>query len=303
MTAPITFDELFDPEFLTALSRWSLHARRVAGGGRHGARPSRDLGAGIEFRDHRPYAPGDDLRAIDWNLYRRLGKVFVRLFEVEQDLPVYLLPDVSGSMFHREHGPPGIVTALRCTLALATVALEHHDCAGLFAFSDELEVVSRPRSGSAQIMAFARQLARLAGRSQGEPTRLAAALRRLAALNLRRGLLVIVSDFFDPGGVEAARDALRPVRHRLLLIQITRPTDAEPMLNGDVRLIDCESGDAADLTITPRVLARYRQAYARFNDSLASLARARRAPLLRVSTGGDVVAQLAPLFQAGGLTV
>lgn len=301
MTVPVSFDELFDPVFLTALSRWSLQARRVAGGGRHGERLSRDLGAGIEFKDYRPYSAGDDLRAIDWNLYRRLGKVFVRLFEQEQDLPIYLLPDVSGSMFLADSGPPSLVAALRCTLALATVGLNHHDAAGLFAFADRLQVIFRPRSGQVQILPFARQLARLAAAGPGDGTRLVASLHRLAALNLRRGLLVIVSDFFDPEGVEALRTALRPVRHRLLLIQLVRRTDAEPVVTGDVRLTDCETGDATDLTITPRVLERYRAAYTQFNAALAALARQRQAPLLRIDIEGDLIAQLAPLFQAGGL--
>jgi uncharacterized protein (DUF58 family) len=162
MSAGVTFEELFDPTFLNALSRWNLHARRVAGGGRHGQRLSKDLGAGIEFNDHRPYSPGDDLRAIDWNLYRRLGKVFVRLFEEEQDLPLYLAPDVSASLFLSQGGPPAIIAALRSTLAFATVGLNHHDSAGLFTVSDQLEVIFKPRAGQAQIMTFARHLARVA---------------------------------------------------------------------------------------------------------------------------------------------
>lgn len=296
MTPPVTFDELFDPVFLTALSRWSLRAKRVAGGGRHGERISRDLGSGIEFKDYRPYAAGDDLRAIDWNLYRRLGKVFVRLFEEEQDLPVYLLPDVSGSLFLRDSGPPSIIAAMRCTLAIATVALNHHDRAGLFAFADNLEVVSRPKSGHSQIMPFARQLARLAERGPKNATRLVASLRRLAGLNLRRGLLVVVSDFFDPDGAAAVREALRPIRHRLLLVQLVRRSDADPKIDGDVRLTDCETGEAADLTITPRVFSRYKAAYQEFNDTLAAAAQNRRAILLKVDVEADPIEQLGPLF-------
>lgn len=303
MTAAVSFDQLFDPVFLTALSRWTLGAKRVAGGGRHGERLSRDLGAGIEFKDYRPYCPGDDLRAIDWNLYRRLGKVFVRLFEEEQDLPIYLLPDVSGSMFLAPAGPPSIVAALRCTLAFATVGLNHHDSAGLFAFADRLEVIFKPKSGQAQIMPFARQLARLAEAGPDRQTRLVASLHRLASMNLRRGLLVVLSDFFDPGGVEALAQALRPIRHRLLLVQLVRRSDANPTVDGDVRLTDCETGEAADLTITPAVLARYRAAYAKFNDDLADLARRRGAHRLPIDIEGDLIAQLSRLFAHGGFRV
>ena len=303
MTATLTFDELFDPAFLTALSRWQLHAKRVSGGGRHGERLSRDLGSGIEFKDYRPYSAGDDLRAIDWNLYRRLGKVFVRLFEEEQDLPIYLVPDVSGSMFLDQAGPPSIIAALRSTRALATVGLNHHDSAGLFTFSDRLEVIFKPKAGQAQIMTFARHLARLAEPGPRDQTHLVTALQRFASLNLRRGLLVLVSDFFDPRGAAALAEALRPIRHRVLLLQLVRPSDADPTVQGDVRLTDCETGEASDLTITPKVLARYRAAYAQFNDALADLARRRQAPLVKIDVEGDIVKQLSLLFADGGFRV
>jgi uncharacterized protein (DUF58 family) len=299
MPAAVTFDELFNPTFLSAVSRWSLGIKRVAGGGRHGERLSQDLGAGIEFKDYRPYSAGDDLRAIDWNLYRRLGKVFVRLFEEEQDLPIYLLPDVSGSVFLQQDGPPALVASLRCTLALAAVGLNHHDSAGLMPFADELQVVFRPKSGHTQLTAFARQLARLAEGSPARRTSLATSLHRLAHLRLRRGLLVIVSDFFDPAGLESLQDALKPLRHRVLFLQLVRKSDAEPRIEGDVRLTDCETGEAIDLTVTPHLLERYRTAYRQFNDALAAIARRRQAPLLKIDVEEDLVEQLSRLFQPG----
>ncbi|MFO1448803.1 MAG: DUF58 domain-containing protein [Opitutaceae bacterium] len=303
MSAGVTFEELFDPTFLNALSRWNLHARRVSGGGRHGQRLSKDLGAGIEFNDHRPYSPGDDLRAIDWNLYRRLGKVFVRLFEEEQDLPLYLVPDVSASLFLPQGGPPAIIAALRSTLAFATVGLNHHDSAGLFTLSDQLEVIFKPRAGHAQIMTFARHLARVAEAGGRGQTRLAESLQRLALLNLRKGLLIVISDFFDPRGLDAVREALQAVRHRLVLVQLVRASDANPELQGDVRLTDCESGEVADLTLTPRVLERYKAAYSAFNDGMVEIARQRHARLLRINVEGDLIDQLSSLFEHGGFRV
>ena len=95
---------LFDAAFLDSLQGLRIIARRVPRGGRHADQRSLDLGSGIEFRDFRPYSPGDDFRAIDWNIYRRLGRVFLRLFEELEDLPLYLMPDVSDSMFQED--PP-----------------------------------------------------------------------------------------------------------------------------------------------------------------------------------------------------
>jgi uncharacterized protein (DUF58 family) len=273
----------------------------VASGGRHGERLSKDLGSGIEFKDYRSYTPGDDLRAIDWNIYRRLGKVFLRLYEEQQDLPLYLMPDISSSMFHE--APPRARVALRTTLALATISLNHHDSAGLFPFAEQMDVRFKSKSGRTNTMTFAQHLARLAPPRDETPTNLAASVRRLVQMNLRRGLLVIISDFFDPGGIDAVRDALTGVRHRLLFVQLTRASDATPDLDGDVRVRDCETGEMSNVTITPSVLARYRAAYERFNEDLAALARSRQGGLLRIDVDADLVTQLYALFASGSWRV
>lgn len=295
---PLSFDELFDPAFLAAVERLRLVARRVPRGGRHAEQRSDDRGAGIEFKDYRPYVPGDDLRGVDWNIYRRLGRVFLRLFEELEDLPVYLLPDVSGSLWLEE--PPRARAGLRASLALAAIALGQHDSVGLFPFADDLTVAMRPRAGKGRWMAFARALAAL---PPGGPTDFASSLRRFEGMRLRSGLVVIVSDFFDPAGVDAIAAACRRLRHRLLFIQLVRAGDAIPTLEGDVRLLDCETGATEDVSVTAAVRQRYREAYERFTDELTDLARTRRAGLLRLDADGDVAAQLAGLFEAGALTV
>ncbi len=299
-TSPIPFDKLFDPGFLASLSHLSIAVQRVAAGGRFGDRLSKDLGAGIEFRDYRGYSPGDDPRAIDWNIYRRLGKVFLRLYEEQQDLPLYLMPDVSTSMFHEPE--PRALTALRTALALATISLSHHDSTALFPFAEKMEMRVKSMSGKTSTMAFAEHLARLAPPAEAG-TNLSAALRRLADMNLRRGLLVVISDFFDPAGLDAVRDALRSIRHRMLFVQLVRPSDEQPDLDGDLRLVDCETGEAAEITITPLVLERYRDAYAQFNRDLAALVKYHHGGLLRLDVEEDLVTQLNTLFAAGSLVV
>lgn len=296
----IPFDELFDPGFLASLSHLSLTVQRVAPGGRFGDRLSKDMGAGIEFRDFRPYSPGDDPRAIDWNIYRRLGRVFLRLYEEQQDLPLYLMPDISASMYHEP--VPRALTALRTTLALATISLSHHDSTALFPFAHQMEVRVKSMSGKASTMAFAEHLSRISP-SDDAQTNLAASLKRLADMNLRRGLLVVISDFFDPAGLDAVRDALRAIRHRLLFVQLVRPSDTSPDLVGDLRLRDCETGDVAEITVTPHVLAKYREAYDSFNAQLADLVKYFRGGLLRLDVEADLVQQLNTLFESGNLRV
>ena len=115
----------------------------------------------------------------------------------------------------------------------------------------------------------------------------------------RRGLAVIVSDFFDPRGIEAVTSALGSLRHRLLLVQLTRKADRDPDLTGDLRLVDCESGAAADVSISAATLERYRAAYDRFQDGLTRFARKRGAGLLRIDADLPVVPQLAAVFEGG----
>ncbi len=295
---PLSFDELFDPAFLEAVERLRIVARRVPRGGRPAEQRSDDRGAGIEFKDYRPYVPGDDLRGVDWNIYRRLGRVFLRQFEELEDLPVHLLTDVSASLWLED--PPRARAGLRCALALAAIALGQHDSVGLFPFSDDLEVAERPRAGKGRWMRFAHALAAL---GPGGPTDFSRSLRRLEGMRLRPGLVVLISDFFDPAGVPAIAAAVRRLRHRLLFVQLVRASDAAPTVDGDVRLVDCETGATEDVSVTAAVRQRYRDAYRRFEDGLSGLARSRGAGLLRLDADGDVAAQLARLFEAGALAV
>ncbi|MEZ5975103.1 MAG: DUF58 domain-containing protein [Planctomycetota bacterium] len=195
---------LFDGHFLEEVQHLRLVARRVAPRGRFAEQASKDRGAGIEFQDYRPYTPGDDLRAIDWTVYRRLGRVFLRQFEELEDLPVYLLPDTSGSLWLET--PPRIAAGLRVSLALAAVALGQHDTVGVFPFAEELSVLARPKAGKGRIFTLAKQLE---GIEPGGNTDLRKSIRRFSSMGLRSGLVVIVSDFFDPDGIAALDEALQ----------------------------------------------------------------------------------------------
>lgn len=299
MTATaMPFDTLFAPDFLAALSHLTLNVKRVAPAGRHGERLSRDLGSGLEFRDFRPYTPGDDIRRIDWNIYRRLHKVFLRVHEEEQDLPLYLMPDLSASMFLEP--VPRAWTALRCTLALAAIGLQHHDSAEVFPFAEQIQQQLERRSGRTSIMMLAQRLAQLAPTDRAH-TNLAESMQRIATMRLRRGLLVVISDFFDAAGLDQVREVLRQMRHRVWLVQLVRPSDAAPDVRGDVRLRDCETGSATEVTVTTSVLARYRQVYERFNRDLGSLAEHLGGGLLQVDCDADLIPQLHEALSPGRL--
>ena len=301
---------LFDPAFLEAAQRLRLVARRVAPQGRFADQKSRDRGSGLEFQDYRPYTSGDDMRAIDWTVYRRLGRVFLRLFEEHEDLPLYLLPDVSRSAWIER--TPRVQAGLRACASLAAVSLGQHDSVGVFPVSSDLEVLQRPMSGKGRLMELCNRMERIepptgeAGNSGTTDFR--AALKRFRALGLRQGLVVIASDFFDPGGIDAIREALRSVRHKLLFVQLVRKSDRDPRaaqtgeaaeIAGDVRFVDCESHDAHNVALSSDVIARYQASYDSFCTGLADLARSRGAGLLALDCDEEVVPQIASLFENG----
>lgn len=291
-------EQIFDPAFLASLSHLRLVARRVPRDGRYAEQRSRDLGHGTDFCDFRPYAPGDDFRGIDWNIYQRLGRVFLRLYEELEDLPLYLMPDISRSLFLES--PPRILAGLRTTLALASISLNHHDSTGLFPFSNDCTILARPQSGRGKVMLFADHLARL---KPGGRTDIRAAVKRFNSFNLRRGLLAVISDFFDPAGLDAVIGALKQVRHNLLLVQLHRATDGEPDMQGDVRVIDCETREAQDISVSAALVKRYRRVYEQFQTGLAAFSRRRNAGLLRIDVDQAIVPQLARIFEAGRYVV
>lgn len=303
MTAPqLSFDALFDPDFLARVQQFALSVTRVDKGGRLAEQASTARGQGLDFADFRPYIAGDDLRTIDWNIYRRLGRLFVRVFEERQSMPVYFLIDISKSMFTGES--PRIHAGLRASLALAAIVLGQQDTIGLFPFSDAMTVQARHLSGKGNLVRVARYLAEYA---PAAGTSLSGSIETLAAMRLRRGLVVIVSDFFDSNGLDQVLPALSLLPHRTLLVQLVRPEDGDPSrhpaLAGEVAVEDSETGALIELTITPDLLERYRQAYAAFNDRLLAHALAQGAALARIDATRDVLEQLGTLFQGGRLTL
>jgi uncharacterized protein (DUF58 family) len=285
---------LFSDDFVRAIAPLRIVARQVPAGGRHAEHRSRDLGSGMEFRDFRSYAPGDDIRRIDWSIYRRSGRLFLRMFEEVEDLPVYILLDVSDSMFFET--PPRADSARQMAAVLAAVTLNQLDRTGIYPFGDDLLRPLAPISGK---QGLHRVLAYLDQLGPSGPTNLERSVRRLAAMRMRTGLAAVISDFFDPRGVGSVTQALRSLRHRLLLVQVARASDASPPLDGELRVVDCESGHGVDVTVTAEGLERYRRAYREYCDELLRFAARRRAAHLMLDADKSVLAQLGGLFVGG----
>lgn len=298
----VSATELFDPAFLRALEALRMIARSVPAGGRHAEQRSRARGQGQEFTDVRPYVAGDDFRTVDWHVFLRLDKVFVRLFLQDEDLPIYFLLDQSASMARGPasgNGPDRSVVARRAVAALAYVALNHMDRIAVFPFAS---ASLRPLPGTSGKNGFQRLLAYLAGLPAQGTTTLVEALQQFAARRLRRGLCVLVTDGFDPRGAAAVQTAMARVPHRLLVVRPVHPGEERPVhLRGELRAVDCESGEHVEVSVDDAMLDRYAKAYAEFAEAIASTAEQRGGGCLAVRSDQPLVPQLATLFQNGVL--
>jgi uncharacterized protein (DUF58 family) len=287
----------FDDRFLRKLESLALTIRRTTAGQRHGGRRSRRLGAGLEFADHRDYAAGDDLRYLDWNLYGRLGRLALRLFEEDEDLSIDLVIDASASMALGT--PPKLDLALQLGAALAYIGLHNLDRVAVTALGAEGSGLP-PARGKGRILPILRLLDRV--RPVGR-TPLTVEVRGLLARRSgrRRGLVVLISDFYDAAGARAALEVIR--RHRLaaVAIQVSAPDELAPILRGDLTLRDAETGETRELTVSPKVLAACARRHTALLRDLEGYCRAQAIPCFAVSSAEPFDALVLRMFRTGGL--
>jgi uncharacterized protein (DUF58 family) len=267
--------DLFDDEFQRKLEMLALVSRRVFSGRLRAERRSKKKGSGVEFADHRDYVPGDDIRSVDWNVYHRFGRLLVRLYEEEEDLSIYFLLDCSASMGFS--GSQKFDQARRLVASLAYVGLANLDRVTVLAMTEgTLERLPTTR-GKGRIFTVFRFLSSLL---PGGTTDLAESLRAFAAQHKRRGLAVLVSDFYDPSGFEHGINVLRYEGFEPYVIHLVDPREAKPELDGDVLVVDCETGDEREVTVTPGVLARLGKAYAEYLGEVEHYCTQKRVPYL-----------------------
>lgn len=261
-TAPAA---LFDEEFQRKLETLALVSRTVLAGQMRAERRSKKRGSGIEFADHREYAPGDDFRFVDWNAYQRFGRLLVRMYEEQEDLSIYLLVDCSGSMgFGRGHK---FDQARRLCAALAYMGLSNLDRVSVGGLGQGVPACQPTARGKNQIFKVFRYLESL--EAHGE-TDLTSSLREFVAQHKRRGLVVLLSDLYDPAGFEGAINTLRYNKFEPYVLQLVQsPLQAlGSQLRGDVSIVDCETGDSRDVTLTDALLSRLEQAHEQQQSSV-----------------------------------
>jgi uncharacterized protein (DUF58 family) len=256
-----------DTAFLTELEGLRMLARKVFRGQMRGERRSRNKGQSVEFVDYRPYLKGDDLRRIDWNLYGRLERYYIKLFEEEEDLRLYILLDCSASM---DYGNPNKFRhAMHLAAALSYIVLANLETVAVSVFAGGYDIISTPTRGKGKIHLILRQLSGL--QAQGASL-LGAAAARFAAHTRKSGVVCVISDFLMTEGISAIAP-LAGSGHQLELIQVLSPEEANPQLAGDLELVDSESGEAVEVSLGISVMRRYHQRLAALQEELAVFAR------------------------------
>jgi uncharacterized protein (DUF58 family) len=250
---------LLPPELLRRLEQFQLLAQRRAKSSARGERRSKARGQSVEFADYRNYVAGDDLRYLDWNLYGRLDRLFLKLYEEERELPVTIFLDASESMTFGT--PRKFDFARQVAAATGYVALCGFDRVSVIAFPNSpadapCRGALRSVRGRKSALTFFQNLSQL---SVGGAADLNEALRRGALEARPAGVAVILSDFLDPSGYEPGLTALIGRGFQINAVQILAPDELAPATFGDLRLIDAETGAQQEVTFGRYRLKAYQQ--------------------------------------------
>lgn len=276
--------DLFPPEFLSRLERLAVRARKPASGMSYGRGKGTSAGSGVEFVDVREYSPGDDLRAVDWNLYARLDRLLLRVFRQDREHDVHVLVDVSRSMQAEEK----FVRAMRLAAAVAYIGLARMDRVAVWPIAGAASGsggVSKPFPLAAGKRRAATLFRWLESLEPGGETDLVAAAELFVRAAPSRGVAVVISDLYDLRENGGAREGLARLAHagfEVSAIQVLGADDDAPRAHGRLELVDAETGRV----LRTRVDARVRRAY---RDALAEERRA-VSELLVASGGGFAVA-------------
>jgi uncharacterized protein (DUF58 family) len=270
---------VFDEAFLRQLERLLLLMRAPVRGGLKGGRRSVKRGQSVEFADYRDYTMGDDLRQLDWNVYARLEKLFVKLFVEEEDVTVSLLLDASASMGAGR--PQKLLFAKRAAAALGYIGLASEDRVVVSALTGRMARRQPALRGSGRVFRLLSHLSAVE-LSDGQ-TDLVTAARHAAAQLHGRGLIVLLSDLLDPQADRVIRE-LAATGSELIVLHILAPDELDPAIEGDLRLVDVESGDGVDVTVDLATIDAYKARLAAWQESLADLAAKRRASYVSLST-------------------
>ncbi|MFQ6061778.1 MAG: DUF58 domain-containing protein, partial [Methanosarcinales archaeon] len=256
-------NSFLDPDFLKRLELLRITSKKTILGPLKGYQKSAKRGSSVEFKDYRNYVHGDDLRYIDWNVFGRLDRLFLKIFREEVDLTLHIMIDSSKSMSIGE--PSKLDYALKIAAALSYLALSNLDRVALVPFSSNLENFLPPLRGKNQIFKVFEFLSEIEPKSH---TNLNKCLRNYAMRLKNSGMIVVISDFFDPNGYEEGLKYLRYRGNEVMSVQVLDETEVNPQIIGDLKLIDIETSEYRDISISRGTLKAYKKRLEAFCEGL-----------------------------------
>jgi uncharacterized protein (DUF58 family) len=275
-------EPLFDSAFLRKLDRLALLTRRAMAGDMQGDRRSPRRGSSVEFADFRSYVAGDDIRQIDWNLYARMERFYLKLFVAEEELTIHLLVDNTASMDWGE--PNKFLYARRAAGAFGYIALSSLDRVTVTAFADgamrQMPGV-RGKRGALPLFDFLQKL------PVGQGGSLLTNCRRYIQTARNAGPLLLCSDLMDDGWQDALR-ALSSRPFEITILHILAPQEVRPALDGDFRLMDAEGGSPVEITADLDALQRYQESLNAWRAEIESFCNGRGINYIFVNTATPV---------------
>jgi uncharacterized protein (DUF58 family) len=289
-------DGLLSPQLMARLERLELVSRKIFRGRLKGERRSRRQGQSVEFADFRNYVHGDDIRFIDWNLYARLDRLFLKLFLEEEDLHIHLLIDASTSMDFGQ--PTKLQYAKQMAAALGFVGLCRADRV-------KIEVLGQSRANPGPVLrgrgSLWRMLDYLDQIQPGINVSLSDGIKDFCLRNQGQGILLLLTDLMDKSGYESALRYLLARRLDVYVVQILSAEEHSPQLKGDLRLVDCEDQNVAEVTISRPLLDRYQRTLAAFIDGAREFCTRRGMTHLLTNTEIPVETVVASYLRQRGL--
>lgn len=273
--------ELVDPVFFSRLESIQLRARSIVEGFLHGLHRSPYVGFSVEFSSHRKYVPGDDLRHVNWKVFARHRRLYVKQYDAETNMNVYLLLDVSGSMECANTGRSKLHYGSALAAALAHLALKQRDAVGLTLFADSVVSHVAPRAKPHQLDDILCAIASNRARPVSDASR---ALHEAAELAARRGMVVIISDLFDEiPAIASGLEHLRYKNHEVLILHVLDPWERDLPLEGNIRFHDLET-DETLTTQAEGIRDHYQKAVRRWRTALDTECRNRAVDRIEMTT-------------------
>lgn len=269
---------LTDPAFIRQLDALNLLARRVLKGSLQADRRTQRRGMGITFADYAQYNFGDDYRAIDWKIYAKTEELLIKLFEIEEDTTIYVLLDCSRSMASK------LDYAKRLAAALGYIGLNGMDRVVVHGMADHLTTIVGSAHGRGQAFTFLRSLEECG--TFGTDTDFGACVRSFQARRRKKGVVLVISDFFFPNSFEDGMKFLQWSGHDVFALQVNDRKDLECPWLGDLELECVETHELQRVTIREKEAAQYCEAVKEWNERLKSECSRRGIGL--VSTTSDV---------------